>query len=169
MKARAVSYALLSAVLFGASTPAAKALLADVDQRLAGLLYCGAGLGVSLVLFVLALRHLGTARTGAYFSTAPFLGAAASVAFLGEPLTAQLMAGAAFMAAGVWLHLSEHHEHEHGHEALAHSHPHVHDEHHQHGHEPDVTDTEPHTHWHEHAPLIHAHPHMPDMHHRHDH
>lgn len=127
------------------------------------------GYGVSLVLFVLALRHLGTARAGAYFSTAPFLGAAASVAFLGEPLTAQLMAGAAFMVVGVWLHLSEHHEHEHGHEALAHSHPHVHEEHHQHGHEADVTDTEPHSHWHEHAPLIHAHPHMPDMHHRHDH
>jgi drug/metabolite transporter (DMT)-like permease len=32
------------------------------------------GYGVSLVLFVYALRHLGTARTGAYFSTAPFLG-----------------------------------------------------------------------------------------------
>ena len=49
MQARAVSYALLSAVLFGASTPAAQALLADVDQRiLAGLLYCGAGLGVAI-------------------------------------------------------------------------------------------------------------------------
>src|SRR5207253_53561 len=31
------------------------------------------GYGISLVLFVLALRGLGTARTGAYFSTAPFL------------------------------------------------------------------------------------------------
>src|SRR5262249_18012586 len=32
------------------------------------------GYGVSLVLFVLALRHIGTARTGAYFSVAPFFG-----------------------------------------------------------------------------------------------
>lgn len=36
------------------------------------------GYGVSLVPFVLALRSLGTVRTGAYFSTAPFLGAAVS-------------------------------------------------------------------------------------------
>lgn len=35
--------------------------------------FCGYGL--SLVLFVLGLRHLGTARTGAYFSVAPFVGA----------------------------------------------------------------------------------------------
>jgi drug/metabolite transporter (DMT)-like permease len=32
------------------------------------------GYGVSLTLYVLALRHLGTARTGAYFSVAPFTG-----------------------------------------------------------------------------------------------
>ncbi|CAN2535902.1 hypothetical+protein [Methylocapsa aurea] len=127
------------------------------------------GYGVSLALFVLALRHLGTARTGAYFSTAPFLGAAASIVFLGEPASLQLLAGAVFMAIGVWLHLSEHHEHEHAHVASAHIHPHAHDEHHRHGHEEDIGDTEPHTHWHEHRPLIHAHPHMPDMHHRHDH
>ena len=31
------------------------------------------GYGVSLVLFVLGLCHLGAARTGAYFSTAPFI------------------------------------------------------------------------------------------------
>ena len=35
--------------------------------------------GVSLTCFVLSLRHLGTARTGAYFSTAPFVGAALSM------------------------------------------------------------------------------------------
>ena len=32
------------------------------------------GYGFSLVMFVVALRGLGTARTGAYFSTAPFIG-----------------------------------------------------------------------------------------------
>ncbi|MND07304.1 hypothetical protein D3C83_291930 [compost metagenome] len=33
------------------------------------------GYGISLTLFIVALRHLGTARTGAYFSVAPFFGA----------------------------------------------------------------------------------------------
>jgi drug/metabolite transporter (DMT)-like permease len=43
------------------------------------------GYGVSLVLYVIALRHLGAARTGAYFSTAPFLGAVVSVIALDFP------------------------------------------------------------------------------------
>jgi drug/metabolite transporter (DMT)-like permease len=127
------------------------------------------GYGVSLALFVLALRHIGTARTGAYFSAAPFLGAALAVALLGEPLSAQLVVGAALIAAGVGLHLAERHEHEHAHDAIEHAHPHVHDEHHQHEHDTDQPQAEPHTHWHAHAPIIHAHPHMPDVHHRHDH
>jgi drug/metabolite transporter (DMT)-like permease len=127
------------------------------------------GYGVSLVLFVYALRHLGTARTGAYFSTAPFLGAVAALALLQEPLTAQLLAAGVLMGIGVWLHLTEHHEHEHLHEPLEHAHPHVHDEHHQHVHGPDDPLGEPHTHAHRHEPLRHRHPHVPDMHHHHKH
>ncbi|HEY8065362.1 MAG TPA: EamA family transporter [Methylosinus sp.] len=127
------------------------------------------GYGVSLALFVLALRHLGTARTGAYFSTAPFLGATVSVVVLREPLTLQLVAGTTLMAVGVWLHLTESHEHEHLHESVEHSHSHVHDEHHRHGDHSDHENGQPHTHWHAHEPLLHAHPHMPDTHHRHDH
>jgi multidrug transporter EmrE-like cation transporter len=92
------------------------------------------GYGVSLALFVLALRHLDTARTAAYFSTAPFLGAIVAVAALGKPVTVGLLVAGAFMAIGVWLHLTERHEHEHGHESLTHAHPHVHDEHHRHQH-----------------------------------
>jgi hypothetical protein len=38
--------------------------------------------GVSLTCFVLALRDLGTARTGAYFSTAPFIGVLLSLLLL---------------------------------------------------------------------------------------
>src|SRR3546814_1280907 len=53
------------------------------------------GYGVSLVLFVLALRHLGTARTGAYFSTAPFLGAMLAVPLLGAAVTVPLEIGRA--------------------------------------------------------------------------
>lgn len=127
------------------------------------------GYGVSLALFVFALRHLGTARTGAYFSTAPFLGAIAAVAFLHEPLTVNLALAGVLMAAGVWLHLTERHEHEHVHEPTIHTHPHVHDEHHQHVHEPADPPGEPHTHPHCHAPLRHTHPHVPDMHHTHRH
>jgi drug/metabolite transporter (DMT)-like permease len=127
------------------------------------------GYGVSLVLFVFALRHLGTARTGAYFSTAPFLGAIAALAFLQEPFTGQLALAGVLMGLGVWLHLSEHHEHHHVHEPTEHAHPHVHDEHHQHAHQPADPPGEPHTHAHRHERLTHKHPHVPDMHHHHKH
>jgi drug/metabolite transporter (DMT)-like permease len=128
-----------------------------------------AGYGVSLALFIVALRHLGTARTSAYFSVAPFFGAAVAVAALDQSLTLQLLAGGGLMALGVWLHLTEDHEHEHVHEPMAHAHPHVHDEHHRHDHDPSDPPGEPHTHFHRHGYLRHAHPHVPDMHHAHRH
>ncbi|HEX4301696.1 MAG TPA: EamA family transporter [Rhizomicrobium sp.] len=127
------------------------------------------GYGVSLVLFVLALRHLGTARTSAYFSTAPFIGALLAILMFGEPLTARLVFAGALMALGLYLHLAETHEHIHTHEPLDHEHAHVHDEHHRHAHAPGDPVTEPHTHRHQHAPMRHKHPHYPDLHHRHDH
>lgn len=127
------------------------------------------GYGVSLVLYVLALRHLGTARTGAYFSVAPFIGAIVSLPIFGEPLTIRLAAAGTLMAFGVWLHLSERHEHEHEHPELAHEHRHWHDEHHQHPHDAPVDRSRPHSHWHRHAPLRHVHQHAPDSHHRHSH
>jgi drug/metabolite transporter (DMT)-like permease len=124
--------------------------------------------GVSLVLFIYALRHLGSARATAHFSTAPFIGAGVAVLVLGEPLTALFVTALLIMAAATWLVLSEHHGHGHTHEAQAHSHRHVHDAHHQHDHAGD-DGPEPHAHWHEHAPIRHAHPHLPDLHHRHRH
>lgn len=127
------------------------------------------GYGVSLVCFVLALRSLGTARTGAYFSTAPFVGAVAAVLILREPLSLQLAIAGVLMGIGVWLHHTESHDHEHVHEPMAHSHRHVHDEHHQHEHGPDDPPGEPHTHWHRHERLRHSHAHTPDMHHLHEH
>ena len=127
------------------------------------------GYGVSLALFVIALRLLGTARTGAYFSTAPFLGSVAAVVALGEPVTLQLVIAGALMGVGVFLHLTEHHEHEHLHEPMAHTHPHVHDEHHRHQHGASDPTGEPHTHFHQHGRMRHAHPHLPDMHHLHRH
>jgi drug/metabolite transporter (DMT)-like permease len=127
------------------------------------------GYGVSLTLFVLALRHLGSARTGAYFSTAPFIGAALAVELLGEPLTARLAIAGTLMGIGLYLHLAERHEHAHTHEPIEHAHRHVHDEHHQHAHAADDPPGEPHTHLHRHAPTTHSHPHYPDLHHRHRH
>lgn len=127
------------------------------------------GYGVSLVLFVVSLRHLGAARTGAYFSTAPFIGAAIAVVMFADPVTAQLTIAALLMAIGVALHLSEVHDHRHTHDETEHEHRHLHDEHHDHRHGPDGPPGEPHSHRHRHAPLAHKHPHFPDLHHRHTH
>jgi drug/metabolite transporter (DMT)-like permease len=127
------------------------------------------GYGISLVLFVVALRNLGTARTGAYFSVAPFFGAALALLLLRESPSAAFWIAAALMALGVWLHLTERHEHEHLHEPMEHVHPHVHDDHHQHRHGFAWQGDEPHTHAHTHRRMTHSHPHYPDLHHRHDH
>jgi drug/metabolite transporter (DMT)-like permease len=128
-----------------------------------------AGYGISLVMFVIALRHLGAARTGAYFSTAPFVGAALSLALLHETPSLAFASAGLLMAIGVWLHISERHTHEHTHEALAHDHRHRHDEHHHHVHDFPWDGEEPHAHPHVHEPLVHSHPHFPDIHHRHRH
>jgi drug/metabolite transporter (DMT)-like permease len=150
------------AAALGRSTPSPAAILA------AGAVGLG-GYGLSLILFVFALRNLGTARTGAYFSVAPFVGALIAVAFLGEPVTIELLCAGALMMVGLWLHLTERHEHEHTHAPLTHNHLHIHDAHHLHSHDAGQAATEPHVHTHTHAPLRHAHPHYPDEHHRHEH
>lgn len=128
-----------------------------------------ASYGVSLSLFVLALRHLGAARTGAYFSTAPFVGAVLSVLLLSEAVSPSLGLAGILMLAGVWLHVSERHDHEHTHEEMEHTHRHEHDEHHRHAHRAGDPPGEPHSHAHRHDPLRHRHPHYPDIHHRHEH
>ena len=150
------------ALLSGAHTPAPSVAAAAMAL---GML----GYGVSLALFVFALRHLGTARTGAYFSLAPFFGAAASLVLLRERVGPGFVAAGILMALGAWLHLTERHEHEHHHERLEHSHRHVHDEHHGHAHEPGLPVQEPHVHPHVHEAMTHRHPHYPDIHHRHRH
>ncbi len=127
------------------------------------------GYGLSLALFVLALRHLGAARTGAYFSLSPFVGAILSVGMLGDALTVALVIAGALMGVGLWLHLSERHDHDHAHDVLDHDHRHLHDAHHQHDHDGQPTPSDAHSHPHRHAPLVHRHPHYPDLHHRHLH
>ncbi len=126
------------------------------------------GYGVSLALFVIALRELGTARAGAYFSTAPFVGALIAVPLLGDPVSIPLVLAGGLMAVGVWLHITERHAHEHEHKPKEHTHSHVHDDgHHEHVH--DTYPDKPHVHKHMHEPTRHSHPHYPDEHHRHEH
>lgn len=152
---------LMLAVSLGAAMPAL--------PNVAGALAVGfLAYGVSLALFVIGLRHLGTARTGAYFSVAPFFGALLAV-LMGEPPTMPLLIAGALMALGTWLHLTERHEHAHDHIDGWHDHEHVHDEHHQHQHDVPVTPGTEHRHLHRHGPLTHIHSHFPDAHHRHRH
>src|SRR5215471_998877 len=127
------------------------------------------GYGISLTLFVLALRYIGTARTGAYFSVAPFIGAAISILVLRDPVTVYFLIAAGLMGIGIWLHLTERHRHEHLHTQIAHEHAHIHEEHHAHEHGEPVPAGASHSHTHRHAELLHSHPHYPDTHHRHEH
>ncbi|MBS0056609.1 DMT family transporter [Yersinia sp. Marseille-Q3913] len=137
--------------------------------NLAGALLVGFfAYGVSLALFVIGLRHLGTARTGAYFSIAPFLGAVLAV-IMGDTVTLPLILAGLLMALGIWLHLTEQHEHQHIHDELEHEHTHIHDEHHHHSHDLPIVTGVPHKHRHQHRPMTHTHPHFPDSHHRHKH
>jgi drug/metabolite transporter (DMT)-like permease len=165
--------AMLKGLVAGAVNVSIAAAIGAAWPKFQVALYAGAvglaGYGVSLVLFVIALRHLGTARTGAYFSIAPFAGALIAVVFFNEALTLQLLCAGVLMAAGLWLHLSERHDHEHAHGGVIHDHPHVHDIHHQHQHAAQDAGSEPHSHRHAHEPLRHRHPHYPDEHHRHVH
>jgi drug/metabolite transporter (DMT)-like permease len=158
--AGAANFALAFAV--GASLPAPGAAAAAGTLGMVSY-------GVSLALFIVALRHLGTARTGAYFSVAPFFGAALAIVLLGEQPTMFFWLSAGLMAAGVWLHVTERHFHAHVHEPMQHTHEHVHDAHHQHSHEAGWDGREPHAHAHRHGRLVHSHPHYPDLHHRHVH
>jgi drug/metabolite transporter (DMT)-like permease len=150
------------ALFMGATIPAA--------PELTGALALGfLGYGVSLVLFIVSLRHLGTARTGAYFAMSPFIGAVLAVLLYRDPITAAFYLASALMALGVWLHVTEQHAHEHEHGPMTHTHEHAHDAHHQHEHGPQVDSAEPHSHLHTHGSLRHRHAHFPDIHHGHRH
>ncbi|RFA09280.1 EamA family transporter [Subtercola boreus] len=167
----------LAAVKGGVAGPVNLVLAFALGAHLPGALNIAAAMvvglfayGISLVLFIVAMRHVGTARAGAYYSVAPFFGALLAVS-LGDPVSWPVVVAGALMAVGVWLHLTERHEHEHTHEVLTHEHWHTHDEHHQHYHEPGQEATRGgwHRHVHTHEPLTHSHEHYPDSHHRHGH
>ncbi|WP_036920990.1 DMT family transporter [Propionicicella superfundia] len=153
---------LVLALVLGATLPGAVPLLGAAAVGVVSY-------GISLVLFITALAKVGTARAGAYYSVAPFVGAGLAVA-LGDPLGWPLVVAAVLMGAGVWLHLTEAHVHEHTHEPITHEHWHTHDDgHHDHVHEPPVPAGVRHRHVHTHEPVTHSHPHFPDSHHRHSH
>jgi drug/metabolite transporter (DMT)-like permease len=143
--------------------------LPEAQSTLAAVAVGFFGYGLSLAAFVRALRQLGTARTSAYFSAAPFVGAVIALIVLDEPLGALFWAASALMASGIWLHITESHVHEHDHLSLEHAHEHSHDAHHQHEHDFAWNQQEPHAHGHHHVGLKHCHPHYPDIHHRHEH
>jgi drug/metabolite transporter (DMT)-like permease len=153
------------ALMLGATWPALPVVAAAAAVGFASY-------GASLALFVVGLRELGTARTGAYFSVAPFFGALLAIALLGDAISAPLLIAGALMALGVALHLSERHVHRHSHEPMTHVHEHVHgegDPHHDHVHQPPVAPGTRHSHEHRHPAMVHSHAHFPDAHHRHGH
>ena len=152
---------LVLAFALGAQLPAAGSVMA-------ALVLGFFAYGISLVLFIVGMRHVGTARAGAYFSIAPFFGALLALA-LGDAPTWPLAIAGTLMAVGVWLHLTERHGHAHTHEATTHEHSHTHDEHHQHTHEDAVEAGTRHAHLHTHEAMTHAHEHYPDAYHRHEH
>jgi drug/metabolite transporter (DMT)-like permease len=124
--------------------------------------------GISLVFFILAMRGLGASRSGAFFGSYPFIGAALSVAMLGEPVTGRLLLAGALMLAAFLLLALERHGHRHRHEPLEHDHGHAHDDGH-HGHPHGGESAGQHAHRHSHEPMEHEHAHLPDAHHRHTH
>jgi drug/metabolite transporter (DMT)-like permease len=55
------------------------------------------------MLYYAALEHLEAGQVAAFIYIEPVIAQALSVAFLGEPLTASLLAGGAAILAGLWL------------------------------------------------------------------
>jgi len=153
---------LVLAAILGATLPSLSHI---ADALLLGFL----AYGVSLALFVVSLRHLGAARASAYFSVAPFFGAALAIPLLGDPVSRKILTAGVLMTLGVWLHLTERHWHEHRHKALEHDHEHVHDLHHLHEHHEPISPGTRHRHRHRHAAMTHEHAHFPDAHHDHEH
>jgi drug/metabolite transporter (DMT)-like permease len=162
---------LVKGTVAGAANVAIGLLAGDhpAPRAVAGALVIGVfGYGASITLWVAGARELGAARGQLVFATAPFVGAGASWAVLGDTVAPREIVAFVLGAAGIAGVLRSAHEHEHGHESVEHDHEHAHDEHHpHHGAEPVLAR---HAHPHAHpAGLMHRHPHVPDLHHRHGH
>jgi drug/metabolite transporter (DMT)-like permease len=155
------SFSLALALILGNKIPAPSVILGAL--ALGSLSY-----GISIVLFIHAMRGLGAARTSALFGTAPLAGMLLSFLLFREFPSWMFIIAFPLMVAGTLFLVSEEHEHDHVHEMTLHEHAHVHDDgHHEHDHEGDYA--QKHSHIHKHGELAHAHHHMPDLHHRHIH
>ncbi len=103
------------------------------------LLAGGVGIGLSLVLELLALRRIGAALNAGLFATGPAFGFAWSILFLGEKAGATSRVALALCGLGAVTLAVDRHEHRHVHEEggrrVEHSHPHVHDDRHRHRHD----------------------------------
>jgi drug/metabolite transporter (DMT)-like permease len=152
---------LIIAFLSGSSIPSLKFVLA-------ALILGFFSYGISIIMFIFAMRSLGAARTSAFFGSAPFIGAIISLFLFRELPGMNFILSIPVMVGGAVFILWEDHLHIHKHDGFGHDHRHKHDDnHHIHEHNGD-TNIE-HTHWHVHEDLKHEHSHTPDIHHRHTH
>jgi drug/metabolite transporter (DMT)-like permease len=144
--------------------------LPDAVNVLSGLTLGGLCYGISLILFILTLKDIGSSRAGALFAAAPFIGAAISFVMFANRPSLNFLVSVPLMVFGTFLLFKESHEHQHKHEPVDHEHVHTHDdEHHGHSHENGVPESISHSHLHHHGSIVHFHNHLPDIHHRHDH
>lgn len=124
--------------------------------------------GISLVLFIKALKGMGSFRTGMFYSFGPFIGAIVSLILLREWIGWVMIPATVLMVIGVYMVITDKHLHTHEHSKLTHTHAHTHEDmHHLHEHDEEVSGT--HIHPHDHENESHEHLHWPDSHHRHDH
>lgn len=155
------SVSLAIALLTGEIMPSAPAI---IKALILGLF----SYGLSILLFVIAMRSLGAARTSAFFSSAPFIGAVISMLIFREWPGSAFLISLPIMLAGTALILREEHAHLHLHPRYEHDHRHKHDDGH-HSHPHDDGWAEEHSHRHIHEEIEHRHTHTPDIHHRHMH
>lgn len=106
-------------------------LSAVLDQSLPSIKIIGLAMllgsvsyGISIQLFIVAMRHLGAARTSTLFGTAPFMGVILSLLLLREMPQLLFWIAIPIMLVGTWLMVTENHDHHHIHEAFEHTHAH---------------------------------------------
>jgi drug/metabolite transporter (DMT)-like permease len=153
------------------------AIAAAAGESIPALSFVGGGLllgffsyGLSIVLYIISLRHIGAARTGAAFATAPFLAVIFAFIIFRDAPGMLFFASIPLMVLGALLLTGELHCHPHTHLPLTHTHHHRHDDlHHDHVHPGGGVDGRSHVHEHTHALTVHTHPHTRDNHHRHVH
>jgi drug/metabolite transporter (DMT)-like permease len=125
--------------------------------------------GLSIFLFVHAMRGLGAGRTSTLFGTAPLAGILLSIIIYRENPGIFFLFALLIMASGAYILIKEDHSHEHLHAEFVHDHRHAHlDGHHVHEHAASSAN-QAHSHVHTHGSVKHTHDHAPDLHHRHSH